>query len=156
MLYPNSTLATTRQNSSEVTTEWARFLDRHEWHYMVTLTTEFPLRPDVLERYFKHSFIRQLTRTAQKSVRWFYVVEGVQSGRLPHIHALLWSAGALTSAGIERAWKKGFTTVRRFDHSRGGASYVVKEIARGAELYGLSDELPPVREISLQQHRSSL
>jgi hypothetical protein len=62
-------------------------------------------------------------------VDYFLIVEGARRG-FPHLHALLLGTDFLTVKEIERAWRLGFTSIRRYDPTRGAHDYVVKELAQ--------------------------
>lgn len=117
----------------------AEHLSRYEWDHFVTLTTRNALAADGLMRAMKNRFLRCLARKAQKSLTWFYVVEGGEPlGGHHHLHALVQGTGGLTTRAIERSWPLGFTRVVRYSQRRGAAWYVAMHLRNPAADWDLS------------------
>lgn len=116
----------------------------------MTLTTRLAMTPDQLRREFVSGYVRRLARMAQGPVPWFYIVE--RGAGMPHLHALLGGAEDLSLEEVRRAWRLGFTDAERYDHRRGAAFYLTKELAAPgssdaaprADDYDLSRRLPPL------------
>lgn len=120
----------------------AAWLSRCLWRHYATLTDDCGNSPASLLRQGLR-FVRRLESRARGRVDYFLIVEG--AGRdFPHLHALLLGTDSLTVREIERQWRLGVTSVRRFDPTRGAASYVAKELAHAdfdPDLYDI--RLPP-------------
>jgi hypothetical protein len=128
--------------------EWGDFLATFAWCHFVTLTLRQPCSPERLRRRFLDQWIRRLASMTQTSPPYFFAIEETCAG-WPHVHALVAATAALTTARLESAWDYGFTDVREYDASRGGAHYVVKGIGRTCELYDVSRRLPsPLRAVA--------
>lgn len=106
----------------------AGWLSRCDWRHYATLTDDYGNTPQSLLRQGRR-FVRRLESRALQRVDYFLIVEGARRD-FPHLHALLLGTDFLTVREIERAWRLGFTSVRRYDATRGAADYVVKELAR--------------------------
>jgi hypothetical protein len=107
--------------------EMAEWLSRCVWRHYATLTDSYGNSPAGLLRQGQR-FVRRLTSKAGCRVDYFLITEGASSG-FPHLHALLLGTDSLTVREIQREWRLGLTCVRRYDPTRGAASYVAKELA---------------------------
>jgi len=103
------------------------WLSRCVWRHYATLTDDYGNSPASLLRQGR-KFIRRLESMARRRVDYFLIVEGARCG-FPHLHALLLGTDFLTVKEMERAWRLGFTSIRRYDPTRGAADYVAKELA---------------------------
>jgi hypothetical protein len=120
----------------------ASMLSRCPWWHYATLTDDYGHSPASLLRQGL-VFVRRLETKARRRVDYFLIVEGARRG-FPHLHALLFGTDSLTVRQVEQQWRLGFTSVRRFDPTRGAAGYVVKELAHAdfePDLYEI--QLPP-------------
>jgi hypothetical protein len=123
--------------------ELGNYLVRFQWDHFVTLTTRTPLTPETIRWVVEREFIRSLARRAQRPVRYFFAVEGGERlGGFHHAHGLVSGTEALEVPSIEQSWKRGFTSIRRYDASRGAAYYVTKELRADRDYYFVSRRMP--------------
>lgn len=123
--------------------EWGSWLAPLSWDHALTLTTARHASVPMLKTGFE-KFARNLERTTQGRVLYFYAVEGREAGNRPHIHALLSGTGHLRAADVARHWRLGFARVRPYDPK--AAYYVVKTFGRTAwDVYDSSKLLPKPR-----------
>lgn len=73
------------------------------------------------------------------------VVEGDIRGETPtHIHALISAPFASSSTWLNLRWAAGWASVREYDQTRGGAEYIMKQVATGRSEWDISDVLVEV------------
>lgn len=142
-------LQTMHSDADDLLPERARrqmgsFLASFQWDFFVTLTTSTPLTAEAVDRAVRHGFVRSLTQKAQRSVSYFYGIEGGEPvGGFHHVHALVFTGGILDVRSVARSWRRGFTDVRRYDPRRGAAWYVSKGMQPDRDHYALSRRMPP-------------
>lgn len=119
---------------------WCDLLQEVDWSHFCTCTFRYATSPDLARREFLEGFVRRLEQRAQKRVEWYYVIE-TSPGGVVHLHALLGQTDHLPTVGMRQAWKKGITSIQRYDPSRGAARYVTKAIASGTVDYDVSPYL---------------
>src|SRR5690606_27623872 len=96
-----------------------------QWDFFVTLTTRKRVTAEAIDAAMREEFVRSLARKAQRSVSYFYGIEGGEHvGGFHHVHALIFTGGRLDTRSVRRSWWRGHTDVRRYDARRGAAWYV--------------------------------
>ncbi len=86
----------------------------------------------------------RLRSRAKTRLEWVIVIEKGPRGGLYHVHGLVYAPG-MTVEDMRAPWGNVVTDVDVYDRDRGGAWYVVKEIAQGGgEDILFSPRLPPL------------
>jgi hypothetical protein len=124
---PSPSMATARG-------EWLR---QRDWDHLAVLTFDGDATVDHAEREVKRWLRLVAQRAARRGMQWIYVVEQVVSGA-PHVHVLTGGTAGLGVRDLLAAWRCGQAHVRRYDHRRGGAYYLVKTIGSEGAVYDLS------------------
>ncbi len=125
---------------------WVDYLLRYDWSHTFDITSEYPLSPSRLKAQF-HQTLRYLTQAAQGPVRAFLALEKTTSGQY-HGHALIAGTEMLPVDRVQRAWRDGFSRVRRVSRAKDAAGYATKWAAVNSEdyeLYGRWDRSPRAR-----------
>jgi len=121
--------------------EWGDWLSTFAWTHCVTLTFNPFISPSNVLTFFRR-YVSQLEKTTRANVYWYAAVEGADLG-FPHIHAVLMVVGSLSLNELRRHWKKGISSVAKYDRERGVAYYITKEMARDNEWDDYDICLPP-------------
>lgn len=123
--------------------EWASWLEEFRWSHFVTLTFYNPQRREAALGHFKR-WIRTITN-GSSPVPYVVVVEGDYLGVTPtHLHALVAVPMPTSCRLLENAWgkRRGWARARIYDPSKGGARYLVKQIAVYEPVYEVSTAFP--------------
>ena len=116
---------------------WAGFLGDYAWNHGAHLTTRFPLSDVAIYSELRNGFIRRLARMTGRSVAWFAAKESTYEDR-PHLHVLLGATASLTTKQLAWAWKAGHSRITLLHTQKQAIRYVVKEVGRYPDNYGLS------------------
>ena len=122
---------------SQLRRAWVDFLLRYEWSHTFDVTSRFSLTQARLKAEFTKT-LRYLTRASQGPVRAFLALEKTTSGHY-HGHAMIAGTERLSVGRIQRAWRAGYSRVRRVHTVRAAATYATKwanENSDEYELYG--------------------
>jgi len=130
---------------------WGGYLQEFAWDHYLTLTFRESANSARARRELGRC-LRNLARVAQRPVPYFYALEA-SGGSREHVHAhvLLAGTGHLSVDRLARSWKHGNTRVLCYDHTRGAAFYVSKEVPIAGDDYAVSDRMPPRLEPSIIQ-----
>ena len=123
--------------------DYASWTELYEWDHFAGLTFRVGLTPERVLGAFK-IWVRRLEQRAQRRVCWCVALDRHMSGEL-HLHCLIYAAGALPGADVQRAWSKGWSRLARFRHDVGGAAYVLKTLDHPDAEYDFSRYFPPLR-----------
>jgi hypothetical protein len=128
--------------------EWARFLGRFKWEFLVTLTFDshrvFPVDRSLADRE-AFELCKQVARATRQPVAWAYVVERGRGG-LWHAHVLFVGLRQALWNGPLETWRNrnGAVDVRSVYANDGVALYTSKSMARDGEVV-LADTLGKYR-----------
>lgn len=123
----------------------AAYLMSFDWDHFLTLTAKRAMSTEAMFGALR-GYHRHLTRIAQRSVQYFWAVEGDPAAGIDvHAHALVAGTRTTPIAWLRRGWKHGYTDATIYDAQRFGAAYVAKDLRLDADSYDISFDLPPRR-----------
>jgi hypothetical protein len=116
-----------------------------DWNHFLTLTAKTAMTVEAMFRALNR-YHRHLTRIAQRTVPYFWAVEGdPAAGMAVHAHALVAGTQATPITSLRRGWSHGHTDATIYDVNGFAAAYVTKDLRLDADNYDVSFDLPPRR-----------